>query len=102
MEGAAFVLIAGALLLAAPSAAMAGAATHSMAAIPVAAANCNIKRGLLAIGLRLSIRINLNYAEVCLRKLASWLLTANADHGVDAGPSAVSHFPSILVTGSTH
>ena len=98
-EGAVFVLIAGALLLAALSAAMAGAATHSMAAIPVAAANCNIKRGLLAIGLRLSIRINLNYSQVCLRKLAIWRLKANADHGVAAGASAVSYFPSNLVTG---
>ncbi|HEY3029855.1 MAG TPA: hypothetical protein VGJ68_06705 [Bradyrhizobium sp.] len=43
-EGAVFVVTAGTLLLAALSAAMAGAATDSMAAIPVAAANCNIKR----------------------------------------------------------
>jgi hypothetical protein len=39
------------LLLAGLSAAMAGAATQSMAAIPVAAANCNIKRELLVIGM---------------------------------------------------
>jgi hypothetical protein len=44
-EGAVFVVTAGALLLAALSAAIAGAAIHSMAAIPVTVANCNIKRG---------------------------------------------------------
>jgi hypothetical protein len=36
---------AGALLLAALYAAIAGAAIHSVAAIQVAVANCNIKRG---------------------------------------------------------
>jgi hypothetical protein len=46
-----FVLTAGVVLSAGLSAAMAGAATQSMAAIPVAAANCNIKRELLVIGL---------------------------------------------------
>lgn len=45
------MLAPGALLLTGLSAAMAGVATQSMAAIPVAAASCNIKRELLVIGL---------------------------------------------------
>ena len=46
------------LAVTALSAARAGAAVHSMAAKPAAAANCNIKWEWLAIGLHLSIRMS--------------------------------------------
>jgi hypothetical protein len=94
-----FVLTAGALLSAGLSAAMAGTATQSMAAIPVAAANCNIKRELLVIGLRLLYSASSNYVQICLRKLAICRPKANANDGVAAGARAVSYFPSNVVTG---
>jgi len=77
------------------SAARAGAA-HSMAATPVAAANCNIKRGLLAIGtapldsdepgnattLRF-VTLRFVYASLAIQRLK-----ANADHHVTVAAAA--------------